>query len=347
MNLENEQIDILLILKRIIKNRYLFLKVSAIVFVISCVLILPVPRYYNSSVTLAPEIGDIMANKDIMSIASSFGFNVGTKSGGDAIYPDLYPELMKSNDFIIKLINYKVTTSDKKNTTTYYEYLDKHQKSNPLLAPLGWIKSLFTSKKETKETKITPFWLTKNQTGIFDKIRNNIGCSIDVKTGLIIISVEDQDPLIAAAMANYAKVELQNFITEYRTNKARVDLEYYKKITAEAKQSYENARKLYASYSDANTELIQESVKSKVEDLENEMQLKFNAYSALNVQLQTAQAKVQENTPAFTIVKSATVPLRPAGPKRMAFVLIMLILSWCFTVSYTCKDLFINLITKK
>ena len=57
------------------------------------------------------------------------------------------------------------------------------------------------------------------------------------------------------------------------------------------------------------------------------MQMKFTAYNTLNTQLQAAKAKVQERTPAFTAIKGATVPTRPAGPKRMIFVATMLLLA--------------------
>ncbi|WP_238318906.1 hypothetical protein [Segatella baroniae] len=79
--------------------------------------------------------------------------------------------------------------------------------------------------------------------------------------------------------------------------------------------------------------------------MENEMQLKFNAYSAMNSQLQAARAKVLEKTPAFTVIKSATVPTKPAGPKRMIFVAIMLLLSWIATTVYISRDLFFALLT--
>ena len=64
-----------------------------------------------------------------------------------------------------------------------------------------------------------------------------------------------------------------------------------------------------------------------MQDMENDMQLKYNTYSTLNTQLQAAMAKVQENTPAFTTLTNATVPIKPAGPKRMIFVAFMLILA--------------------
>ena len=64
------------------------------------------------------------------------------------------------------------------------------------------------------------------------------------------------------------------------------------------------------------------------------MQLQYNNYSALSTQLQSAKAKLQEKTPAFTTLQSATVPVKPAGPKRMIFVLSMLFLTFVIDTLY-------------
>ena len=79
-------------------------------------------------------------------------------------------------------------------------------------------------------------------------------------------------------------------------------------------------------------------VKGVEEQLENDKQLKLNTYSTLNVQLDAARAKVQERTPAFTTLKGAAVPLKPSGPKRMFFVLGMLILATMGGIVYIIKD---------
>ena len=110
-------------------------------------------------------------------------------------------------------------------------------------------------------------------------------------------------------------------------------------MVAEAKHEYQKARQLYGSYSDENSDLILESYRSKKDDLENEMQLKFNAYSALNTQMQAAKAKVQERTPVFTLIKGAAMPIKPAGPKRMFFVLEMLILAFIGTGIYVLNSI--------
>ena len=341
---EKAQIDIMAVAKRILERKWLFVKVSILTVVLSSLLILTVPRYYKCNVALAPEIGVPGTGSNLSNIASSFGLSLGNNFNGDALSPDLYPELIQSNDFVFRLLNCRITTKDGSVSTTYYKYLKDYQKKNLLAKPFGWVKGLFAKEKsDVARARINPFRLTENEDRIFEKIKDNICCDINLKTGMINISVEDQDPLVAATMADSVRNELQRTITRYRTSKASRDLEYYGKLTLQAKTSYEKARRLYGSYSDANMDILLESFNSKKEDLENDMQLKFNTYTALNSQLQAARAKVQETTPAFTVVKSATVPLKPAGPKRMAFVLIMLVLSFFGTTIYVSSDLFAKL----
>ena len=140
-------------------------------------------------------------------------------------------------------------------------------------------------------------------------------------------------------MAENALKQLQAFITKYRTSKTRNDVTYYTKLTKKAKADYEKVRRQYGTYSDANTEITLPSVQSKLEDIENDMQLKFNAYTALNAQLQSAEAKLQERTPAFTVLNSACVPTKPAGPKRMIFVLGMTFMATLISIVVFCRDL--------
>lgn len=337
----NEQINISEIIKRVIQKKWTYALILSITFAVACGLILPVPRYYKSGVSLAPELGNINEGGGLADIAASMGFNLNNTMLSDAISPELYPELLKSNRFISQLIEIRVKSIDGATNTTYYNYLDKHQKQNPLMIPLYVLKNLFKKKAAPtpKGHHINYFQLTKREYEIFSAIRNKVTCRVDKKTNLISIEVEDQDPLISATMADSVRYKLQEFITEYRTSKARHDMNYYKELTAKAKHTYEKARQAYGSYADANMEIMLESFKSKKDDLENDMQLKFNAYSTLNTQLQAAIAKVQEKTPVFTVVTNATVPLKPAGPKRMMFVAGMLFLAFIITTVYVSKDL--------
>jgi len=344
-DINKKEANIFTVFDNCLKRMSLFIKVALITAIISSLLILFVPRYYQCSVVLAPE-NSAGTEGALGSITSAMGMNLGNALTSDAIYPDLYPQVLQSNNFIKKLINIPVESKDLSIKTTYYEYIQKHKKKNLLLVPFdklkGAVTSIFSSKKKTVAAgaqDIDPFKLTEEQDNVFGEISSKITCSINIKTGAITISVKDQDPLICATIADSVRSKLQDFIIDYRTNKSRVDVDHYKALTQKAKSAYEKARQLYGSYSDSNTDVVMESYRLKQNDLENDMQLKFNTYTMMQNQLQMAQAKLQERTPAFTVIKGASVPLHPAGPKRMAFVLVMLFLSILVTAFFVNKDL--------
>ena len=336
-----EVIDLRVIFNKILANKKLYFKVLPIVFVLSCAYILCIPRTYTSSLSLAPEMNNSSSlGGTIGSLASSFGFDIGNMETSDAINPMLYPDLMEDNGFIVGLFDIKVVSADGEIKCNYYDYLTKHQDEPFWSKGIGCIKNLF-AEKETPikgSSKSSPYMLSKKQDGIVEGIRKDITISIDKKTAVITITAQAQDPLICKTLADSVKERLQVFITNYRTSKSRIDEEYYKNLATEAKHEYEKARQLYGSYADANTDLQLASLRSKQEDLENDMQLKYNAYSTMMTQYQAAKAKVQERTPAFTIVKGAAVPVKASGPKRMIFVISMLFLAFIATTLYIAKD---------
>ena len=63
---------------------------------------------------------------------------------------------------------------------------------------------------------------------------------------------------------------------------------------------------------------------AKRDELENEMQTAFSLMNQMAVLMQSAKAKIQERTPAFTVIKSAKMPYQASGMSRK-MVLIMFI----------------------
>ena len=333
---EPKIIDVQSIAKKILSNRKAYIKPLLIVFVQSCIYIFSLPRYYSSDAKLAPEMGGDMGGGTLSSIAASFGFNMGDMQTSDAITPLLYPVLMDDNGFVAKLFPIKVTTSEG-NSYTYFDYLKKHQKKTWWSGFFNSVKKLFKKKPKGKvgnSPEFDPYNLSMEDDGVLKHIQDNIKMTADKKTGIISISVEDQDPLICRSMADSLLLLLQEFITEYRTNKARIDADYYTVLADSAKAEYEKASALYARYADTNLNTVFESYRTKLSSLENDMSLKYNTYSAINTQLQAARSKVQERTPAFTVIQGAAIPVKPAGPKRMIFVFAMMLLTFIGTTFY-------------
>lgn len=323
-------------IRKIWKNRKVYMVVLPVTLILSYLVIASIPRYYESEVCLAPESSAMSGGGSLGAMASMMGMGSLGKLGSnvDAINSELYPDLLQSNDFLVKLMPVIVENVKKDTKCNYYTYIRDKQKFPWWSEAMQGLLGLFSKKDVDSyngQKEISVFNLTEQQKEIFDKVKINISCSVDRKTDVITITVKDQDALICATMANKTCEKLQEFIIDYRTQKARNDYEYYKKLCAEAKSKYERARQLYGSYSDANMNVLLESYKSKLEDLENDMQLKYNMYSSLNTQMQMAQAKLQESTPAFTTIKSASVPVKPAGPKRLSTSIIYMILAFFVT----------------
>ena len=327
-------IDMRYINKKLFDHWGWFVSILPLILILSYLLICSVPRYYTTSTKLAPEIESPKGSGGAMSsIASSLGIDISNIQSTDAITPLLYPELMEDNKFITNLFNIKIITIDNKTKCDYFTYLSKYQKKP------WWSRS----KKDEIASEITPnpYRLTKGQDRIVQEIRSNIKISVNSKNGVITITTSDQDPLVCKTVTDSLRTILKGYITKYRTDKAKADYAYYYNLTEKAKAKYEQARRKYGQFGDANQDIQLQSYQLQQEELENDMQLKYNEYTTMNTQLQQAAAKIQEKTPVFTLIKGAEVPIKPAGPKRMIFALVMTVLAaFILSVIILRKDIF-------
>lgn len=328
-------LDLKTLVKEWKQSRRLIAYCVLAVGILSSLLIVCIPRTYVSKVVLAPESTKMPMGGGLAGMAASFGINIDEFSGEDAYYPTLYPDIMESNDFIVSLFSIGVVNEDGDINTDYYTYLTKHQKaafwSKGIIATKRFIAKMLGSKRKPgagTPGHPDPFMLSQDEDEVAKGVRASITCEIDKKTDVITITVEDQDRLICATMADSVRVKLQDFITEYRTRKTRLDLEHYQKLTAEAYKAYTKASVTYASYSDSHFQSMLASSNVTETGLENEMQRAYDSYTLFSKQTKVLEAKVQERTPAFVVLQNASVPIKPAKPKRMIFVLEMMVLAF-------------------
>ena len=89
-----------------------------------------IPKEYATSVKLAPEITDSKSGGGSLgALASMAGFSVGSSSGADAVYPQLYPDVVSSVPFVTSLFDVEVTTKDDKRKMTVRQYLENETKA--------------------------------------------------------------------------------------------------------------------------------------------------------------------------------------------------------------------------
>lgn len=332
MTPSNNVIDFGKIYRDLLKHKRLYCIVLPVAFALSALYMLSIPNFYTCSVKLSPELSTRSSSKSgLASLASSFGVDLGSMgNSSEALFPTLYPDLMSSVDFKTDIFKVKVRPENSEREYTYYEYkkdIEKAPWCNTIL------KSLFKSDNPKTET-IDPRKLTLEQATMALAIEQDIACDIDKKTMAITISVTDTDPVVCTTMADSAMTLLQKYITDYRTSKARVDLEYNKKILAEAKANYEKASRAYASFSDANLHSFQERILQRKAELETEMTLQRTVYQQVVAQYQQAEMRVQEDTPAFAVIQASTIPTMKAGPMRAKSCLIFAFIAFIATSVY-------------
>ena len=280
---------------------------------------------------MAPETVSKTGGGSLGSLASLAGINLSSMSTADAVYPDLYPDIVSSTPFVVELFPVRVDFKDRKaeSSADYYTYLKDYTRSpwwsKVTSAPfkaLGWFMGLFREKEEPVEgfSNLDPARLTPEQEGVAKAIRESISLAVDKKTSVITLNVTAQDPQVAAKVSEEVISRLKTYVTSYRTEKARQDLAYYEGLYNESKEAYFNAQQRYASYVDRNQGVVLQRVRTEQERLENEMNLSFQLYNTCAQQLQAAKAKVQQETPVFTIINPPQVPLKRSKPSKVTIL---------------------------
>lgn len=328
MQPEESEIDLLELVGKIWKSKNLVLKWVAGGVVAGLIVAFSIPKEYVTEVKLAPESKERASGLGGLSgLASMAGINLGSGGSSDAVSPMLYPEIVESTPFVTGLFDVEVKKKKDSAPVTVAQYVEDDLRSpwwSAILSfpgkAIGGVMSLFKDSPEEGNGELNIFSLSPDQTRIVEALNHRISTNVDTKSSLISVSVTMQDPLVSAMLADTVVARLQEYVVDYRTNKARHDLEYAQKLNDEAAVQYHEMQQKYASYVDRNQGISTRSGQTEATRLQNEATLAYNLYNTTAQQLQLAKAKVQEITPVYAVVKPATVPIRASKPSKVMII---------------------------
>lgn len=324
----NKEIDLIELFINLYHRRTFILKATLCGLFIGLIISISIPKTYTVSVTLSPESGNT-TNGSLTGMASMLGINTMGGATQDALNPTMLPEIIKTTPFILDMYNIKINTKESTNTITLSQYVIKQKKpwwnyisSFPSYIIIGVKQLLGSSTTEINANEtVDKFRLTSTQLGKINLIKKSLTASENKKSGMTVVSATFQDPEIAAIIADSAVSKLQTYIIDYRTRKAQDDCHYLEKLCKERKNEYLKAQQAYASFMDANRNVILQRTQAEGTRLQNEMSIAFQIYSQVETQLQMARAKVQEAKPVFAIVEPATVPLEASSPNKSLIII--------------------------
>ncbi|MBM6736472.1 chain-length determining protein, partial [Mediterranea massiliensis] len=107
---EEQEIDLLELAARVWAERKLVLKWCGVAVVVGLVVAFSIPKEYTTTVTLAPESsqgGGALGG--LSALAGMAGINLRSgQEGGDALNPELYPDIVSSVAFSTELFDVPV-----------------------------------------------------------------------------------------------------------------------------------------------------------------------------------------------------------------------------------------------
>lgn len=306
--------------------------------ILSIIVAFSIPKEYTSKAVIAPEISSFGGiSGGLGALASMAGINMDTED--EAIYPQLYPQIVSTTPFLCDLAVLKVEGVYKKDSisTSLYNYLSRYQRepwwSKALAAPMKLIKR---EKKALLDegTVLDPKHLDRHQQRLLKELDKRIVVELDKQTSAIYVNATMQDAGIASMVVDAITDNLQKYVTDYRTAKARKDLDNTQLMYSEARDNYFAAQHAYAEYCDQHMGVTKLQYLMEQERLSNEKDVAFNLYNQLAQQLDMCRTKLLEKTPVVVLLQPSTVPYKATTPRKMMIGLLFVFLAFFGTAAW-------------
>jgi len=337
------EMDIKTILKKVYRGRGTIYRAMVIAFSLAVVVVILTPKKYDTRVVLLAETNAKSGSSGLLGeLGSMSGLNIGSliglnlnSSASDALTSDLYPDIIKSTPFLLDVLQQKINYPKIHKSLTVSEYLKKY--SRPSLAGLpGYLINKLKGEKENQEIKKYSkgvLNLSEGQDDLLETLSDMVGVEVQDqgnkllkrKSKIFSVTVEAQDPMVSALLADSVMNCLKRYVVNYNTRKAQKDLSFIKARYLDARQNYYAAQKKLADYSDSNNNVILASVNIKRERLAHELTLTSGVYMSLAKLLEKAKIRVQDRTPVFTVIEPPKVPLKKSAPKTTLIIIEMLL----------------------
>ncbi len=332
---EEDSIDWIGLLQTLWKGKITILIGMAAGVAIGLLVALTSTNEYTARTVLVPQVKS-SAKAGLSSLASLAGVDLGMAESAE-LSPLIYPQIVRSVPFNLELMHTPVHFSKVDTAVSVFEYYTNIKKTSavgqiakytiglPML-----LKTWILPKKEALQLpsglKNAPLSMTEEQLEIKKMFDEKISLAVEKKEGYLTLTCTMEEPLVAAELTEKAQQMLQKFITDFKIEKSKAELDFIQERYNVAKAEAEGYQYGMASNLDKYKDLT-----SNVPQVSNtRMQTKYSiantVYVELAKQLEQAKIQVKKDTPVFTVVEPVSVPLEKSGRSKLVTLMMFIVL---------------------
>ena len=327
MDNTRDEIDLIELLKTAWNGRKQIIIISFVFVLVGISTALLLPVIYSSSTTFINSQTESSSASGLSGVASLVGINLSGMSSGSEIPPTMYPQIGESVEFKRTLVD---------------SYIDEKEQIK-----LGDFLANYNSIEKSVTENSNKLFISEFENELFDVMNDVISISVDQKEGFVTISANMPNSEYAANTCINAREILQKIIIDSRIKSAKQKLEYSEKQLASKRIEFEEIQNKLAYFNDSNINLVTSSVINERDKLEAEFQIINAVMIELSKQVEQRKLQVSEDTPVFSIVKEASMPVKRSSPKRTQVVLIFGFVGIIVSVFYILiKDPFKQILNK-
>ena len=292
---------------------------------------------YKATLTFAMEEdkGNGGGLSGALGLASSFGIDLGSSSGGGAFAASNLSELMKSRLIVEKVLLSPVKIN--KDTISIAEYyiqinhLRKIWNKNPKLKNIQFLpfadRSKFTLQQDSILKQIHQKLINKDLLSIVQK---------DKKVTILSIDVYSEDELFSKLFCEYIAKETSNFYIETKSKKAKINVDVLQAQVDSIRNKLNGAIVGVAAESDnvynLNPAYNIRSTGSKKKQID--VQANSAILTNLIVQLELAKITLRKETPLIQMIDKPILPLNYEKSGKLKFLILGGLMGLFIIVTY-------------
>ena len=332
----DDEIDLLALVKTMWNGRRTILIAVISGAILGVAVALLSAKEYTASTVMVPQLGDSQSKMGgLGGLAALAGISLDINPGAE-LSPMIYPQIISSIPFQLEMMNTPLNFQGHSQPITLFEFYTKYNKSSVL----GSIKKytiglpgvlIGAIKGKAKELSLPgdstkPMLLTEDQYKVKKALDAIVSLEVNAKEGYLTLSTRMPEALVAAQLTKKAQDLLQQYITEFKIEKAKANLDFIQGRYNETKAEFEKAQVSLALVNDRNKDFTSGVPRIETDRIQTRYTISFGVFQELAKQLEQAKIQVKKDTPVFTIVEPVIVPSEKSKPKKAMIVAIWLFL---------------------